>query len=154
MTYTCGGCEDLIVVSACPPHDSGEPSLTKELRDVTDYCHSRKKQLILGCNPNTHHTLWGSTGTNPRGESFMEYLVSSNLNVLNLGNEPTFVVCNRKQVIDLTIGTNKIKNLVSNWHVSDEPALSDHGHVCFQIGNIATTRVTFRDPKRTSWESY
>jgi hypothetical protein len=27
------------------------------------------------------------------------------------GNETTFVVCNRKEVIDLTLGTNKIENL-------------------------------------------
>ncbi|PNF42332.1 hypothetical protein B7P43_G04928 [Cryptotermes secundus] len=56
----------------------------------------------------------------------MEFLVSSNLNILNHGNEPTFVVCNRKEVIDLTLGTNNIGNLVSNWHVSDEPSVSDH----------------------------
>jgi hypothetical protein len=56
----------------------------------------------------------------------MEFLVSSNLNILNHGNEPTFVVCNKKEVIDLTLGTNNIANLVSNWHVADEPSLSDH----------------------------
>jgi hypothetical protein len=42
----------------------------------------------------------------------MEFLVSSNPNILNHGNEPTFVVCNRREVIDLTPGTNKIVNLV------------------------------------------
>jgi hypothetical protein len=80
----------------------------------------------------------------------MEYLVSSNLNILNLGNEPSFVICNRKEVIDLTLGTNKIGNLVSNWHVSDDPSLS----ICFHLGNTDITRVTFRDTKRTSWKSY
>jgi hypothetical protein len=83
----------------------------------------------------------------------MEFLVSSNLNIHNRGNEPTFVVRNRKEVIDLTLGTNKIGDLVSNWRVSDEPSLSDHRYICFQIGNI-TNNVTFRNPKRTKWESY
>jgi hypothetical protein len=59
----------------------------------------------------------------------MEFLVSSYLNILNHGNEPTFVVCNRKEFIDLTLGTNKIVNLVCNWHVSDELSLSDHIHM-------------------------
>jgi hypothetical protein len=122
--------------------------------DIIDYCQSRKKQLIVECDANAHHILGGSTGTNPRGESLMEFLVSSNLNILNQGNEPTFVVCNRKEVIDLTLGTNKIGNLVSNWHVSDEPSLSDRRHICFQIGNITTEIVTFRNPRRTNWESY
>jgi hypothetical protein len=131
--------EVFIIASAYLPYDSDEPPPTKELRDVIDYCASRKKQLIIGCDANAHHILWGSTGTNPRGASFMEYLVSSNLNILNQGNEPTFVIRNKEEVIDLTLGTNRIGNLVSNWHVSDEPSLSDHGYICFQIGNTDIT---------------
>jgi hypothetical protein len=34
----------------------------------------------------------------------MEFLVNSNLNILNHGTKPTFVFCNRKEVIDLTLG--------------------------------------------------
>jgi hypothetical protein len=98
--------------------------------------------------------LWGSTGTNPRGESLLEFLVSSKLNILNHGNEPIFVVSSKKDVIDLTLGTNKIRNLVSNWHVFGEPSLSDHGYICFQIGNITSEQVTFRNPWRTNWKSY
>jgi hypothetical protein len=124
------------------------------MRDITDYCHSRKKQLITGCDPNAHHTLWGSTGSNPRGESLMDFLVSSDLNILNHRNEPNFVVCNRREVIDLTLWTNKIVNLVSNWHISDEPSLSDYRYICFQIDNISINQVTFRNPKKTNWESY
>jgi hypothetical protein len=84
----------------------------------------------------------------------MEFLVSSNLNILNRNNEPTFVVRNRKEVIDLTLGTNKIGDLVSNCLVSDEPSFSDHRYICFQIGNITTNYVTFRNPKRSKWKLY
>jgi hypothetical protein len=79
----------------------------------------------------------------------MKYLASSNLNILNRGNEPTSVVHNRKEVIDLILGTNIIEDLVTNWHVSDEPSLSDHRYICFQIGNITKNHVTFRNPKKT-----
>jgi hypothetical protein len=64
------------------------------------------------------------------------------------------VVSNRKDVIDITLGTNEIANLVSNWHVSDETSLSDHRYICFQIGNISINQVTYRNPRRTNWESY
>jgi hypothetical protein len=84
----------------------------------------------------------------------MEYLVSSNLNILNHSNEPTFVVHIKKEVTDLTLGTNKIGDLISNWHVSDGAPFSDHKYICFQIGNITTHYVTFRNPKRTKWELY
>jgi hypothetical protein len=137
ITYTYGGVNrELVVSSAYLPYDSDEPPPSKEVKDIIDYCYSRKKQLIIGCDANAHHTLWGSTGVNPRGESLMEYLVSLNLYILNCGNEPTFMVSNRKEVIDLTLGTNEIANLVSNWHVSDETSLSDHRYICFQLGNI------------------
>jgi hypothetical protein len=68
--------------------------------------------------------------------------------------KPTFVVCNRKEFTDLTLGTNRIANLVCNWHVSDEQSLSDHRYICFQIGNVSVNQVTFRKPRRTNWESY
>jgi hypothetical protein len=155
ITYTYGrSCKVFTVASAYLPHDSDELPPTKEVRGITDYCHSTKKQLTIGCDANAHHTMWGSTGSNPRAESLMEFLVSLNLNILNHGNEPTFVVCNRKEVIDLTLGTNKIVNLVSNWHVSDESSLSDHRYICFQIGNISINQITYRNPRRTNWESY
>jgi hypothetical protein len=69
ITYTYGGgCEELIIASAYLPYDSDEPPETTEVRDITDYCCSRKKQLIIGWDANAHHILWGSIGTNPRGE--------------------------------------------------------------------------------------
>ncbi|PNF17226.1 hypothetical protein B7P43_G05220 [Cryptotermes secundus] len=108
------GSKELIVASVYLPYDSDEPPPTKEMRDIIDYCCSRKKQLIIGCDANAHHTGWGSTGINPRGESLMEFLVSSNLNILNHSNEPTFIVCNTKEVIDLTLGTNDIGNLIKS----------------------------------------
>jgi hypothetical protein len=114
--------------------------------DIINYCHSRKKQLNIGCDANAHHILWGGTSINPRGESITKFLVSSNLNILNHGNKP--------EVIHLTLGTNKIGNLVNNWHASDEPSLSDHRYTCFHTGNITTNQVTFRNLNRTNWESY
>jgi splicing factor 45 len=65
------GYKELIVASAYLSYDSDEPPRTKEARDIIEYCHSRKKQLIIGCDANAHHPLWGSTATNPRGESFV-----------------------------------------------------------------------------------
>jgi hypothetical protein len=69
----------------------------------------------------------------------MEYLVNTNLSILNKGNEPTFVISNRKEVIDLTLGIDKIRDLVTNWHVSDEISLSDHRYILFQVGDMEVT---------------
>ncbi|PNF43663.1 hypothetical protein B7P43_G16173, partial [Cryptotermes secundus] len=75
------------------PNTSYEPQATKEMRVIIDY--------------------WFAG----RGKSFMEFLVSSNLDILNHCNDPNFVVCNKKEVIDLTLGTNNIENLVRNGRI-------------------------------------
>jgi hypothetical protein len=67
---------------------------------------------------------------------------------------PTFAVCKRKEVTDLPLATNNINNLVNNWHISDEPSLLDHRNQYFQVGKVGRNLNTFRDLKRTNWESY
>jgi hypothetical protein len=57
ITYTHGeSSKELIVASAYLPYDSDEPPPTKEVRDIIDYCYSRKMQLIVGCDANAHNT--------------------------------------------------------------------------------------------------
>jgi hypothetical protein len=59
MTYTSdGGYKELIVTSAYLLYDSDEPPPSKEVRDIVEHCQSRKKQLIIGCDTNSHHILW------------------------------------------------------------------------------------------------
>jgi hypothetical protein len=106
--------EKLVVTSAYLPYDSNEPPLTKEMRSVINHCNSSGRQLITGCDANAHHILWGSTDINPRGQSLAEHLVSSNMDSINRGNKPTFVISNRREVIDLTLGNNHIGNLVTD----------------------------------------
>jgi hypothetical protein len=126
MVRTTGGgeCGDITVASVYLPFDADIPPRTKEMRDVINYCYSRREQFILGCNANAHHTLWGSINTDLRGKALTEYLVSSKFNILNQGNELTFVVCGRKEVIDLTLGTNKINKLLNNWRLQAKQAVN------------------------------
>jgi hypothetical protein len=49
--------------------------------------------------------------------------------VFDHGNEPTFVVCSRIEVTGLTLVTNKIGNLVSNWDIFNEPPFSRHRYI-------------------------
>jgi hypothetical protein len=63
----------------------------------------------------------------------MKYLLTQMLDTLIRGNEPTFVIRNSEGFIDLTQGTDKTWDLVTNWHVSDEISLSDRRYTVFQI---------------------
>jgi hypothetical protein len=116
-----GGCRRTIRFSSVylPYEDSEPPSAL--MRNIVQ--HSAEKEIILGIDANAHHTLWGSTDINPRGESLMKYMVNTKLIILNKGNKPTFLNVRRRQVIDLTLGTMLVGNHVSDWHVSREESL-------------------------------
>jgi hypothetical protein len=73
-----------------------------EVRDITDYCYSGKKQIIIGCDTNAHHTV-GEHWHQFKRRKLHGIPGQLNLNILNHGKEPTFVVCNRKEVIALTL---------------------------------------------------
>jgi len=69
----------------------------------------------------------------------MEPMISTKLNNIHKGKEPTFVISNRKEVINLiklTLGTDMRGDLVSNQHVCDDISLSDHPstHIVISLG--------------------
>ena len=99
--------------------------------------------------------MWGSSDVNTRGEALLEYLAGTHLEVLNRGNEPTFVNRIRREVIDLTLATRNISTLVSDWRVSGDILLSDHRMIRLNIGADAKVKNTpRRNPRLTDWESY
>ncbi|KAJ8972918.1 hypothetical protein NQ317_012656 [Molorchus minor] len=63
---------------------------------------------------------------NPRGRALLEFLSTTDLEILNQGNEPTFINSNRRKVIDITLGSFSVAPEVQNWQVSDEASMSDH----------------------------
>jgi len=80
-------------------------------------------------------------------------LFSTYLNILNKGNEPTLVIRNSEELIDLALCTDKMGDLVTNWHVSDKLSLSDHKYRIFQVCDLEVPRHTYHNPKITNWES-
>lgn len=58
--------------------------------------------LIIGCDANSHHTSWGSININTRGESLPNYFFTNDQCVLNEGDEPTYTIKGRNEVLDVT----------------------------------------------------
>jgi len=73
------------------------------MEDLVRYCQNERLPLIVGYDSNAHHTVWGSTDTNRKGEELLEYLASTDLETLNKGSESTFCTAVRMEVLDLTI---------------------------------------------------
>jgi hypothetical protein len=132
VQYIEDGAEKRVVVcSVYLPYDSEEPSPSRELEELVRHCEKENLYLIVGCDSNAHHTAWGSTNCNGRGEALMDFLDSSYLEILNRGNEPTFCSTYRQEVIDITLGSYGLLESITGWEVSLEPPLLDHRHTLF-----------------------
>jgi ribonuclease HI len=121
---------------------------------IVEYCKSRKLPLIIGSDSNSHCTAWGSRETNKRGQELAEYLSTTDLQILNEGEEPTFVTSRSQQIIDITLANRMGAPLVSNWRVDDADSMSDHRYICFDVAVPKMGRVEYRNPKATDWIRY
>jgi len=109
IKYNEEGVERCVVV--CPaylPCDSEDPPPSKEFEDLVHYCGKRNLYLVVGFNSYAHHSVWGSTNCNSRGEALMEFLNTTNLEILNRGNEPTFCSGGSLEMVDITLGSLRL----------------------------------------------
>ncbi|XP_055842465.1 uncharacterized protein LOC129909400 [Episyrphus balteatus] len=78
--------DSLLLASAYMAHDQQSPP--DEVRRLTSEANTSKTSLLIGCDANARHTLWGSSEINERGESLFDYIIENNLTICNL--TPTF----------------------------------------------------------------
>jgi len=117
------------------------------------YCGNGNLYLVMGCNSNAHHIAWGNTNCNDRREALVEFLNSSNLEVLNHSNVPTFCSGYRQEVIDITLGSFGLLESITSWEVSSEPSLSDYRHILFILwGSLPVCLI--RNPTDTKWGTF
>ena len=115
---------ELIVASSYLPCRDAVPS--DSLKALVEDGNLGGSGLIIGCDSNSHHALWGSRTTDNRGHDLLEFLVNSGLDVVNRGTEPTFSNSRGETLIDITVCTPNLNDLIQNWRVSYEDSLSDH----------------------------
>lgn len=125
-----------------------------ELITFVNFCKNNDKHFIIGCDANSHHTIWGSTDINKRGEDLLEYISANNIEICNEGNQPTFTTKTRQEVLDITICSPMLSTNIKNWHVSDEETLSDHRHIIFEYNASKSIKITYKNPRNTNWETY
>ena len=136
----------LVVCAAYLPYDSEDPPPSNEFEELVRYCENENLYLVVGCDPNVHHSVWGSTNCNSRGEVLVEFLNSSNLEIINRGNERTFYSGGRFEVIDITLGSFGLLESTVGWEVSSEPSLLHHRHILFTVPDPVRVRL-IRNPR-------
>ena len=122
--------------------------------ELTQLSMAQKRNLILACDANAHHTIWGSTDINMRGELLLDFIISTNLTVANKGCKPTFINSIRQEVIDITLVSDSLSYRVLNWHVADTNSFSDHCYIEFSLLAKAPKMKPRRCVRLTDWELY
>ncbi|XP_047990715.1 uncharacterized protein LOC125229817 [Leguminivora glycinivorella] len=144
--------KEMVVASVYMPEADDPPP--HDLTRLVNYCEEEGLELIVATDSNAHHPLWGMTTGNERGKKLVEYLFTTNLNILNTGSEPTFVNKRSRTIIDLTLATEEASKFIAGWHVSKEMSCSDHRWIRFDIQVETITTVPRRNPRKTNRELY
>ncbi|XP_044571266.1 uncharacterized protein LOC123257210, partial [Drosophila ananassae] len=144
----------LRICSAYMGHDQTRPPPHSLLRRLVEDSERRKIDLLIGCDANAHHSQWGSTDTNESGESIFDFILSSKLLVGNRGSEPTFVVKNRREVLDITLFSNSLADAITRWRVLDKHSFSDHRYIEVVVNFVNVTKQAVRNPRKANWELY
>ena len=98
VTDECRKGDSFVFVSAYIAAE--EPAPPNLLRDLLDFTENEQIPTIVGTDTNAHHTIWGSSNINPRGEDLLAYCASADLNFCNVANKPTFTTKTREEVLD------------------------------------------------------
>lgn len=77
----------ICLCSAYCPYEELEDFPSKNFVRAAKEC---KWVCVIGCDSNGHHTQWGSTSNNVRGDLLFNYILKSSLVLCNKGNEATF----------------------------------------------------------------
>ena len=135
--------------SAYMGHDkSGPPQ--DILRNLVEDSNSKKVELIIGCDANSHNITWGSSDTNDRGKSLFDYIMTCNLMICNVGNDPTFITKNRREVLDVTFATKGIVYQLHAWRVLGKHSFSDHRYIEFKLSLELPTKPIFVNYRKTT----
>lgn len=147
--------QSFMITSFYMGHDSVEEIPGNVFRSIINNYKEHNLTRIMGGDANAHHTIWGSSDINRRGATLMEYLASTDMEILNRGNAPTFITKNRTEVLDISLCSRDFANKINHWHVSQDVTLSDHQEIRFNIEtNHLSINKKFRNPRNTNWVKF
>jgi hypothetical protein len=140
-------------------------------RSVSEDCEQLKKvfakynqyKIIICCDSNSHHSVWGGDCVDERGEDLLEFMFENDLKCINdLNQGPTFIkICKdkiRSSFIDLTLVNNKMNNHDLRWSVVDNAMNTEHRAIEISISTKTKNKNPFIrqkiDYNKTNWNLF
>jgi hypothetical protein len=125
----------------------------EEIRELT-----RGKGLIISMDSNSRSKLWHGTQTNQRGKNLEDFIINSDLFVMNEETGiPTFETIWGRSWIDLTLCNNILAQKLRGWACGENESCSDHHLIRFDIetgtkdGNDITLTQKTGESSRANW---
>jgi hypothetical protein len=85
----------------------------------------------------------------PRGRPLLECPGCTDLEILNRGEEPTFLPERRQEIVDRTRMFRELVNEIHGWRMLLEPSLLNHTHILFNLVGEQEEKVNYRNPWTT-----
>jgi ribonuclease HI len=124
------------------------------LESLVIHCKTSQTELIISGDFNAHNKIWGDKKDDKRGNKIIDFFLTYNLELKNIGNIPTFEVNDKNSVIDLTVSSSNISRIISKWKVDKNESFSDHKIISFCIGSEKFDPITSKIKKKTDWTKY
>jgi len=128
----------------------------KNLQELVQHCEANKIPLVIGCDSNSHSSLWGCQEENRRGRDLEEFIEYNDLTVMNMGSRKTFEAPTGSSIIDITV-TNRWFNQIqeiSDWHVKEDNSFSDHKYISFKTGSFVPLQRKYRNFYKVDWSKF
>lgn len=136
-------------------HDSRDWPPQEEVKRLVIHVKDRRLETSLGVQYKL--PSWGmvSTDINSRGESLLDFIMGTEMHILNRGTEPTFLDSIRLEVTYINICTQGVMNLVIDCSVSSEPLWSDHRKIInFALHQIQIREKWGHNTRQIDWTGY
>jgi hypothetical protein len=104
---------------------TGETAPSTKTAEAINCLKERRMAAVLECDAISHHVVCGRSNVNLRGRAFLEYLESTDLEMLNQGAEPPSLSDTRREIY-LTLRSSEQASGIHGWSVSPEQSLLDH----------------------------
>ncbi|XP_046484295.1 uncharacterized protein [Neodiprion pinetum] len=106
----------------------------QKMANIEDIIDKFNQEVIVAGDFNAKSAKWGADFSDTRGNEVADFAARLDLIVLNTGNTTTFRRPGyQESILDITLATPRIANMIEDWTVSEEYSGSDHQYVTFSI---------------------
>lgn len=123
-------------------------------KKLVEQVRRQNQSLLVLADTNSHSTLWGCPESNSRGEEFENNLIGSDLEIHNVGNEPTFLNCRSATIIDVTMTSSNLSQYIRDWRVNESFPGSDHCLIDFHLAISTKNTIEIRNWDKGDWPSF